>query len=43
MNSFDLMHVAIAIVSDLSGFATLDGSQAELARAAQLTVVDLPH
>lgn len=40
---FDLIHVAIAMVSDLSDFATLDDGQAELAKAAGLTLVDPPR
>lgn len=40
--SFDLIHVAIAVVSNLSNFATLDDGQSKLAEAAGLTVVDLP-
>ena len=41
--SFDLIHVAIAVISELQDFATLDIAQAELARAAELNVVDLPR
>jgi len=38
--SFDLLHVAIASVSEVGRFATADGGQAELARAAGLRVID---
>jgi predicted nucleic acid-binding protein len=40
--SFDLLHVAIALVSRLKDFATLDEGQAQLAKAAGLNVVKLP-
>jgi len=40
--SFDLAHVAVAIVSGLPEFATLDIGQRELARAAHLKVIELP-
>lgn len=40
--SFDIIHVAIAVISDLNEFATLDVAQAELARSAELKVVDFP-
>ena len=41
--SFDLIHVAIAIISGLPEFATLDHGQGELARAAKLRVINLPR
>lgn len=37
--SFDLLHVAIAVVSEVRHFATADGGQAELAHAVRLRVV----
>jgi predicted nucleic acid-binding protein len=37
--SFDLLHVAIAVVSEVRNFATADGGQAELARAVGMRVV----
>jgi predicted nucleic acid-binding protein len=40
--AFDLLHVAIAKVSHLNEFATLDADQAKLAEAAGLALVDLP-
>jgi uncharacterized protein len=40
--SFDLLHVAVAKISRLPDFATLDMDQARLATAAGLAVVDLP-
>ena len=40
--SFDLIHVAVAAISGLRDFATLDVGQAGLARAAGLTVIQLP-
>ena len=40
--SFDLLHVAIAKVSRLTDFATLDLDQARLAVSAGLALVDLP-
>ena len=40
--AFDLMHVAIALVSRLKDFATLDEGQTQLAQAAGLNVVELP-
>jgi len=40
--SFDLLHIAMAIISQLSDFATLDTQQAELATTAGLTIIDLP-
>ena len=40
--SFDLMHVAIAISSGVSDFATLDTRQAKLAEAAGLSLAGLP-
>jgi hypothetical protein len=40
--SFDLMHVAIALVSRLKDFGTLDDGQAQLAQAAGLNVIELP-
>jgi len=39
--SFDLLHVAIAVVSEVKLFATLDADQASVARAAKLRVVEL--
>ena len=39
--SFDLLHVAIAAVSEVKLFATLDAGQASVARAAKLKVVEL--
>jgi len=41
--SFDLIHVAIAVSSDITEFATLDGDQAKLAEAAGLNLVSLPE
>ncbi len=38
--AFDLLHVAIAAVSEVGRFATADGAQAKLARAAGLKVVN---
>ena len=38
--SFDLLHVAIAVVSEVGRFATADGEQVKLARAAGLKVID---
>ena len=38
--SFDLLHVAIAVVSDVGRFATADSEQAKLARDAGLKVID---
>lgn len=38
--SFDLLHVAIAVVSKVGQFVTADGEQARLARVAGLKVVD---
>ena len=38
--AFDLLHVAIATVSEVGRFATADGEQAKLARIAGLRVVD---
>ena len=40
--AFDLLHIAIAGASSVRQFATLDNGQAELARAARLTLVELP-
>lgn len=37
--SFDLLHVAIAVASEVRQFATADGGQAELARTVGLRVV----
>ena len=39
--AFDLLHVAIAVVSEVGRFATADGEQAKLARAAGSKLVDL--
>ena len=38
--SFDLLHVAVAVVSEVGRFATADREQAKLAHAAGLRVVD---
>jgi len=38
--SFDLMHVAVAVVSKVRKFATIDSAQAKLARAAGLMPVE---
>ena len=38
---FDLLHVAIAVISDADFFATLDHDQAALAESAGLKAVDL--
>jgi predicted nucleic acid-binding protein len=38
--SFDLLHVAVAVVSNVRQFATADGGQAELARTVGLKVFD---
>jgi predicted nucleic acid-binding protein len=40
--AFDLVHVAVALVSNLRDFATLDEAQAKLAQAAGLNVLELP-
>ena len=40
--AFDLLHVAIAKVSRLTEFATLDADQKKVAVAAGLTLADLP-
>jgi hypothetical protein len=40
--SFDLMHVAIAVASEVRHFATLDLEQARLARAAGLKPIEFP-
>jgi predicted nucleic acid-binding protein len=40
--SFDLLHVAIAVVSAVKHFATLDLQQAAFARTARLRVVEVP-
>ena len=37
---FDLLHVVVAVVSEVGRFATADGEQAKLARATGLRVVD---
>ncbi|MBI2927606.1 MAG: PIN domain-containing protein [Verrucomicrobia bacterium] len=36
---FDLIHVAVAVLSEVPRFATFDADQAEIARAAGLEVV----
>jgi predicted nucleic acid-binding protein len=41
--AFDLLHVAIAKVSRLTEFATLDADQKKVAVAAGLTLADLPE
>jgi predicted nucleic acid-binding protein len=38
--SFDLLHVAIAVVSQLRHFATFDDGQGKLAKAAGLKVIE---
>ena len=40
--SFDLLHVAIAVVSEVKQFATLDEKQSAVAEAAGLRVITLP-
>jgi hypothetical protein len=40
--SFDLLHIAIALVSEVKHFGTLDVQQGAVARAAGLRVVELP-
>ena len=40
--SFDLLHVAIAALSDIQGFATFDVGQANLARSIGLKLVEFP-
>jgi predicted nucleic acid-binding protein len=40
--AFDLLHIAIAGTSSVRRFATLDNGQAELARAAELKIIELP-
>jgi predicted nucleic acid-binding protein len=40
--AFDLIHVAVAVVSGLRDFVTLDVGQAALATAAGLEVIELP-
>lgn len=40
--AFDLLHVAIAVVSGVKRFATLDQKQAELADAVGLKLVERP-
>ena len=40
--SFDLLHVAVAVLSDVKRFATFDVPQAKLARAAGLRPVEFP-
>ena len=39
--SFDLLHVAIAVVSNVRQFVTADGGQAELAKAVGLKVTNI--